>query len=424
MLYRIAFVSVLAAVAASLLAAPASASHYARFGVQDDAWLMYGPGTMSQRLDTLQRLGVKIVRLTVRWDAIARVKPANQRDPYDPSYRWNAYDLALRGLHDRGIPALVTLYGSPAWANGGHAPNWLPHAGLGNFAYAASKRFPWVHLWTVWNEPNSRRFSYPVSPKLYVRRLLNPTRALLHLASPANKVAGGVTSPRRSPSGMSPVAFMQGMHRYHAKLDAYAANPYPGSKRETPFHDPCSWCRTLTMARLPELRADITRYFGRKPIWLTEYGYQTNPPDRYLGVSRTLQARYLGEAALRVWRQARVYVLIHYMVRDEPAIGGWQSGFFTIHGGAKPAYRAFGLPLAQISRRGHRTVVWGQVRPGSGRRRYVLQRWTGRSWVHVGSARSTSVTGTFERVIHGHSGEKLRIWTPVVSYSSPALRIS
>jgi len=64
------------------------------------------------------------------------------------------------------------------------------------------------------------------------------------------------------------------------------------------------------------------------------------------------------------------------------------------------------------------------VRPGSGRRRYVLQRWTGRSWVHVGSARSTSVTGTFERVIHGHSGEKLRIWTPVVSYSSPALRIS
>ena len=281
-----------------------------------------------------------------------------------------------------------------------------------------------MHLWTVWNEPNSRRFSYPVSPKLYVRRLLNPTRALLHLASPANKVAGGVTSPRRSPSGMSPVAFMQGMHRYHAKLDAYAANPYPGSKRETPFHDPCSWCRTLTMARLPELRADITHYFGRKPIWLTEYGYQTNPPDRYLGVSRTLQARYLGEAALRVWRQARVYVLIHYMVRDEPAIGGWQSGFFTIHGGAKPAYRAFGLPLAQISRRGHRTVVWGQVRPGSGRRRYVLQRWTGRSWVHVGSARSTSVTGTFERVIHGHSGEKLRIWTPVVSYSSPALRIS
>ena len=23
-------------------------------------------------------------------------------------------------------------------------------------------------------------------------------------------------------------------------------------KRETPFHDPCSWCRTLSMARLPQ----------------------------------------------------------------------------------------------------------------------------------------------------------------------------
>jgi len=162
MLFRIALLSVIAAAGASLVAsAPASAAHTARYGVQDDAWLMYGPGTLGQRLDTLQHLGVHIVRLTLRWDEIAPVKPANQRDPYDPSYRWNAYDLALRGLHDRGIPALVTLYGSPAWANGGHAPNWLPHAGLGNFAYAASKRFPWVHLWTVWNEPNSQRFWRP-----------------------------------------------------------------------------------------------------------------------------------------------------------------------------------------------------------------------------------------------------------------------
>ncbi|HET7571149.1 MAG TPA: hypothetical protein VFJ77_00605 [Gaiellaceae bacterium] len=425
MLSRIALISVVAASAAALLApGPASAAHTARYGVQDDAWLMYGPGTLDQRLDTLQRLGVHIVRLTLRWDRIAPTKPADQRDPYDANYRWNAYELALQGLHARGIPALVTLYGSPKWANGGHAPNWLPKAGFGNFAYAAAKRFPWVRLWTVWNEPNSRRFSYPVSPKLYVRRLLDPARTLLHLANRANKVGGGVTSPRRSPSGMSPVTFMAGMHRWHAKLDAYAANPYPGSKRETPTRDPCSWCRTLTMARLPQLRSTVTRYFGRKPIWLTEYGYQTNPPDRILGVSRALQARYLGAAALRVWQQSRVYILIHYMVKDEPGIGGWQSGFFSASGSVKPAYRAYGLPLAQVSRRGRRVVVWGQVRPGHGRRRYVLQRWNGKRWVHVGSARRTSSRGTFRRVIRGYRGEKLRIWTPVVSYASPLLRIS
>ena len=60
------------------------------------------------------------------------------------------------------------------------------------------------------------------------------------------------------------------------------------------------------MATLPEIRADVTRYFGAKPLWLTEYGYQTNPPDRLLGVSYALQAKYLGEAALRVWKQPGV----------------------------------------------------------------------------------------------------------------------
>ena len=178
------------------------------------------------------------------------------------------------------------------------------------------------------------------------------------------------------------------------------------------------------MASLPEIRSEVTRNFGAKPLWLTEYGYQTNPPDRYSGVSRSLQARYVGRAALRVWQQSRVTILIHYIVRDEPRLGGWQSGFFTSGGVAKPAFRAFGLPFAQVSRHGRRVVVWGQVRPGAGRRRYVLQRWTGRRWLHVGSARRTSASGTFERVIRGRPGEKLRIWTPAAAYASPALRLS
>jgi hypothetical protein len=423
-LVRLALLAALAAATVVLAApAPAGASAYARYGVQDDAWLMDGPGTLEQRLDTLQRLGVGIVRVTLRWNEVAPTKPADARDPADPAYRWDAYAAALQALHDRGIPALVTLYGSPPWANGGGPPNRLPASGFGNFAYAAAQEFPWVHLWTIWNEPNSPAFSAPVSPKLYVRRLLTPAVALLHLANGANKVAGGVTSPRRPPHGMSPQAFMQGMHAYHAKLDAYAQNPYPASTRETPFHDPCSWCRTLSMARLPEIRRDVTRYFGPKPIWLTEYGYQTDPPDPILGVSFALQARYLGEGALRVWEQAHVTILIHFLIRDEPELGGWQSGLFTIHGSPKPAFRAFGLPLAEVSRSGRRTVVWGQVRPGHGRRVYVLQRWTGSRWVRVGSAARTGVTGTFRRVINATPGERLRIWTPVVSYTSPALAL-
>ena len=62
--------AVLAALAL-VVAAPAQASHGAAFGIQDDAWLMYGPGTLPERLTTLENLGVGVVRFTLRWDQVA-----------------------------------------------------------------------------------------------------------------------------------------------------------------------------------------------------------------------------------------------------------------------------------------------------------------------------------------------------------------
>jgi hypothetical protein len=168
----------------------------------------------------------------------------------------------------------------------------------------------------------------------------------------------------------------------------------------------------------------VTRYFGPKPIWLTEYGYQTNPPDRLLGVTPGLQARYIGEAGLRTWSAPGVSVLINFMVRDEPEVGGWQSGLFTAGGAVKPSYRAFGLPLAQISRSGGRVVLWGQVRPGSGPRSYVLQRWSGGRWTAVGGTRTTDSTGTFELTIQGRRGDRVRLVSPAVPYASPTLAIA
>jgi hypothetical protein len=418
-------VPVVVFVLALLGAAPALASPDAQFGIQDDAWLMYGPGTLSERLTTLDHLGTHLVRFTVRWDQIARTKPAAPRNPDDAAYTWGQFETVLRALHARGITALVTLNGSPAWANGGHAANWLPTSGFADFAYAASRRFPWVHLWTVWNEPNSRTSAVPVSPSMYVRTLLNPAYASLHQASSANVVAGGVTSPRRTPSGMSPLAFMQGMKAAHARLDAYAQNPYPVSPGETPFHTTCSSCSVLTMASLPAIRADVTRIFGAaKPLWLTEYGYQTNPPDRLLGVSYALQARYIGESALRVWQQPGVTMLIHFLVRDEPSIGGWQSGLFSAGGSVKPAYHAFALPLAEVSRSGPRAVLWGQVRPGSGARAYVLQWSAGGHWRSIGGTARTGAGGTFSRTVTLPRGARVRVLAPGAGYASPPLTLS
>jgi len=164
--------AVFLAALALVVAAPAQASHGAEFGIQDDAWLMYGPGTLPQRLTTLENLGVGVVRFTLRWDQVAAQKPTDPRSP--SGYDWGLSGEVLDGLHAQGIRTLVTLYGSPRWANGGRSPANLPSSGFGDFVAAAAQRFPWVRMWTAWNEPNNRTFSVPVSPSLYVQRVLNP----------------------------------------------------------------------------------------------------------------------------------------------------------------------------------------------------------------------------------------------------------
>jgi len=413
------------AVAVLALAAvsSASASTNAKFGLQDDAWLLYGPGTLDQRLTTLQGIGVNLVRITVRWDQVASSKPTTPRDPADGAYDWGLFGDALDAMHARGMTALVTLYGAPRWSNGGLGPNHFPTSGFGDFAYAASKRFPWVRMWTMWNEPNTAVFSTPVSPSTYVRSVLNPGYVSLHAASRKNLVAGGVTSPRKTPTGMSPLAFMQGMHAAHAKLDAYAQNPYPLSPSETPEKTSCTSCSYFTMATLPEIRRDVTRYFGSKPLWLTEYGYQTSPPDPLLGVSWARQAQYVGEAGLRVWRMRGVTVLIQFLFRDEPAVGGWQSGLETTGGVAKPSLHAFSLPLAEAARSGSRVALWGMVRPGRGARSYVLQQKAGAAWRTLAAGR-TAASGAFSRTVTVAAGRQVRLFAPALGYASPALTVS
>jgi hypothetical protein len=137
-------------------------------------------------------------------------------------------------------------------------------------------------------------------------------------------------------------------------------------------------------------------------------------------VSETKQAQYLGEAALHVWQQPGVTILIQFLVRDEPSLGGWQSGLLTADGRPKLSYHAFALPLAQLSG----TTLWGQVRPGSGRRSYILQRQVGSSWRAVGSRGRTSVRGTFTRTVSLPRGTRVRIFAPALGWASPPLTLS
>jgi hypothetical protein len=406
--------------ACCLATTTARAAQDVQFGVTDDAWLAHGPGTLGSRLAELDRVGVDIVRYTLRWDDIAVREPANARNPRDRAYHWGTADAVLEGLDRRGIAALVTLVGTPDWANNGSGSNWVPEQGasFADFAYAAALRYPFVHHWTIWNEPNQQLWLRPTSASVYVKKLLNPAYVAIKQASPESLVAGGVTAPRGNGGGVSPLAWIQGMGKAGAKLDAYAHHPYPLlPKTETPFTGGCAHCQTVTMATLEKLITAVGRWLGPKRIWLTEYGYQTNPPDLYLGVSLALQAQYLAEASLRAWKLPHVDMLINFLFRDDVdgdsgIRAGWQSGLVSASGKAKPSLVAFTLPFVQVSRSGGWTRVWGQVRPRSGHQPYRLLEWRNGSWQWLGPAAQTGPTGIFVRRLRVGKGARIRIWSP------------
>ena len=411
---RMRIVAAVALVAACVCAAnaqPAQAASGVRFGIQDDAWLEGGPGRISDRAATLQRMGFDVVRVTIDW---------SDTEPSPGAYDWRRPDRLLGALHRHGLAPVVTLWGTPEWASASRAPTAPPTSAttFERFARAIATRYPYVRYWLIWNEPNKLQWMRPVSPSLYVTRLLNAGYAGIKSANPAAKVGGGVTAPRGGKGGVTPVDFIRGMARAHARLDAYAHNPYPVYPGDTPFTGGCS-CKVITMATLERLLSNVGRAFPRARVWLTEYAYQTKPDP--FGISLELQAQYIGEAARRVFTAPKVDMLIHYLFRDEPDLARWQSGLETVKGTPKPGLDATMLPLAQVSRRGSRTTLWGQVRPGVGRQQYELQHWTGSAWVSIGGVRATSPRGYLLRTLTAARGTFVRLYYPARSLASPTL---
>lgn len=408
-----------ALVAAMLLSAGAAQGGPAlQVGVTDDAWLEFGPGTLDERVLELQALGVQVVRVTLDWYEI---------EAGQGTYDWAGAGTVLDALRTAGIEPVVAIWGTPSWANGGGGPNVPPTsaAAFASFSRAAAERFPWVRRWIVWNEPNQRRWLLPPSPTVYVTKLLNPGGAAIKDVIPTASIGGGATAPRGGSGGTSPVDFIRGMGRAGARLDAYAHHPHPLSPVETPLGGGCAWCETISMATLDRLVEEARAAFGpRIRIWLTELGYQTNPPDTILGVTWVKQARFVAEAQLRAYEAPGVDLLVQYLVRDEPNLGAWQSGLETTSGQAKPALASFSLPLAQLSRTGLATRLWGQVRPGTGARAYVLQRRSGTRWVGVGGGGETNARGYFTRTVRAGRGTRLRLYDPATRRASPALVVT
>jgi hypothetical protein len=97
----------------------------------------------------------------------------------------------------------------------------------------------------------------------------------------------------------------------------------------------------VTLANIGHLTKLLSKLYGNKKLWITEYGYQTRPPDRLFGVTWAKQAKYLTQAYRIARKNPRITMMLWFLLRDEGRLGGWQSGLFTAAGKKKPAYNAF-----------------------------------------------------------------------------------
>jgi hypothetical protein len=165
------------------------------------------------------------------------------------------------------------------------------------------------------------------------------------------------------------------------RASGLADHPYPSNQPPTveTSSDP-DIAPFPRLANLAHAIDRVQRVYGsprRLPIYNTEYGYITRPPNRGKFVSPATAAYYLNWAEYLSWRQPRVASTMQYLLAD-PSFrgafagdGGFASGLEFANGRAKPGYGAYLLPLylpVTTGRRGRALEVWGCVRPS----RYAL----------------------------------------------------
>jgi hypothetical protein len=366
------------ATVAALSVQPAAGSARMLVGLFDEGATFYdNPATT---FPSYKALRTQVLRVTLYWGGrlgVAKRRPVNGADPSDPAYNWALYDRTVDYAAQYGIKVLFSIYGTPGWANGGASLNRAPRnfGDLQKFAFAAATRYsgrfatadgktlPPVRLWTAWNEPNNPVYLRPQFKRVAGRwviqsavdyaKICNAVYTGVHSTQlGAEKVACGVTAPRgnNNPSSgrpsVAPVAFLSALKNAGLKrFDAYAHHPYYASPSETPTTRPVvpngAAPTAVTLANLNVLVRALTRLYGPRRIWITEYGFQTKPPDSIFGVTWAKQAAYLTQAFAIARRNPRIDMMLWFLLKDDPILAGWQSGLTTVAGRKKPAFTAF-----------------------------------------------------------------------------------
>jgi hypothetical protein len=200
-------------------------------------------------------------------------------------------------------------------------------------------------------------------------------RALYCVGSDYRPLIGAAATARGCPATASGSAQFAGAHPVLFHASGFAAHPYPqGLPPDESTPGEPDFAELAAMPKLLRVLDTLQQAYGshkRFPVFSTEFGYQTTPPDTEGGtVSPTLAAEYINWSEYITWSNPRLASYDQYLLLDPPPAGGAYTGFATglstYNGQRKPTYDAFRMPLfLPVTRTatGHPLEVWGCVRP-------------------------------------------------------------
>jgi hypothetical protein len=246
----------------------------------------------SQDLQGMAASGIRTTRFELGWRSV---------EPSQGSYRWAASDRFVGALAAHGIRPMPFVWMSPRWVassparppidTAGHVQAWQ------NFLKAAVARYGpsgsyWtngyvqrygagatprpIQSWQVWNEPNLKKYFDPEgsdeqTARKYAR-LLRVSHAAITAKDPqAQVVLAG--NPGYPPSGgMRAWGFLDRLYReggIKSKFDVAALHPYSQNVDGLRI-------------QVQNMRAVMKKHGdGATPLWLTELGWGSAPPDRF-----------------------------------------------------------------------------------------------------------------------------------------------
>jgi hypothetical protein len=339
------------------------------------------------------------------------------------------------------VAAIAKRY-SGSWQDEHQEPSIIP---LLPPTVVKSPPLPRVDHWSIWNEPNHGGWLtpqwdgkplVPQSPRIYRGLVDAAWSALQANGHGQDTILLGETAPRGLDPGLTrglhPLRFVRELYCLDSKLRPFKgaaaeARACPAAFDAGAFvaahpalfsasgwaHHPYSLTtapRTrdknrddATLSGVPRLTRTLDRagrVYGqskRFPVWMTEYGYQTDPPDPTIGVSFGRQASWLDDATYVAYRNKRIASFAQVLLIDDGPLrkykssdprywGTFQSGLVTLQGRHKTTYESFKRPIS-IVRRGRGLTVFGQLRTAGGRAASVeLRRRGSKKWKGIAQA--------------------------------------